>query len=91
MGTPFERVIRDFNFASLHSKIEPMIIFLTNDDWASQYIYIKTSTIHPHDPVATLEKTYKTFWPEIPFEWEYLDSKYQSLYGKDYEVKKSSK
>lgn len=80
-------VVRDFNFASLHSKIEPMIIFLTNDDWASQFIYIKTNPIHPHDLMARLEKTYKAHWPEIPFEWEYLDSKYQSLYRKDYEVK----
>jgi putative ABC transport system permease protein len=37
--------------------------------------------------ISVIEKEFKLQWAELPFEWEYLDSKYMSLYRKDYEVK----
>jgi putative ABC transport system permease protein len=80
-------VVRDFNFATLHSEIEPLIIFLNDDDWASQFIYIKTNPIHRSDLVTAIQRDFKRYWPNVPFEWEYLDTKYLSLYKNDYEVK----
>jgi putative ABC transport system permease protein len=80
-------VIRDFNFTTLHTKIEPLIVFLTNPYWGSDYIYVKTDPIHPQGLVSIIEKKFKAQWPEHPYEWEYLDSKYLSLYKKDFEVK----
>lgn len=80
-------VTEDFNFATLHKSIEPVIIFLTDKNWGSQFIYVKLDPIHPDDVVETLESKYKAQWPGQPFDWEYLDSKYLSLYKKDYEVK----
>lgn len=80
-------VTEDFNFATLHKTIEPVIIFLTDKHWGSQFIYAKLDPIHPDDLVQTIETKYKDQWPGQPFGWEYLDSKYLSLYKKDYEVK----
>lgn len=80
-------VVRDFNFASLHSRIEPLIIFLTDENWGSPFVYIKIDPLHRADLIASIHEVYKNQWPELPFEWEYLDSKYFSLYKKDYEIK----
>ncbi|MDN5213105.1 ABC transporter permease [Fulvivirgaceae bacterium BMA12] len=80
-------VVKDFNFATLHETIEPMIIFLSDDNWTNPFIYIKTSPIHQADLITWVEKEFKTLWPQYPFEWEYLDTKYLSLYKKDYELK----
>jgi putative ABC transport system permease protein len=80
-------VVKDFNFASLHNKIEPMIIFATDENWGNHFIYIKVSPLRPTDLISTIEKEFKAQWPELPFEWEYLDTKYLSLYKNDYEVK----
>jgi putative ABC transport system permease protein len=80
-------VVKDFNFASLHSKIEPMIIFPTDENWGNLFIYIKVNPLGPTDLISTIEKEFKAQWPELPFEWEYLDTKYLSLYRNDYEVK----
>lgn len=80
-------VTEDFNFATLHNAIEPVIIFLTDKNWGSQFIYAKLDPIHPDDLIQTIESKYKDQWPGQPFDWEYLDSKYLSLYKKDYEVK----
>lgn len=80
-------VVKDFNFASLHNKIEPMIIFPTDVNWGNPFIYIKINPLRPVDLMATIEKEFKAQWPELPFEWEYLDTKYLSFYKRDYEVK----
>jgi putative ABC transport system permease protein len=80
---------KDFNFASLHNAIEPMIIIPANQGWTNyHFIYVKVNPLRPRNLVSTLEKVYKAQWPEYPFEWEYLDSKYLSLYRNDYEVKR---
>lgn len=80
-------VVKDFNFASLHSKIEPLIIFPTDENWGNRFIYIKVNPLRPDDLISTIETEFKAQWPEFPFEWEYLDTKYLSLYRNDYEVK----
>ncbi len=80
-------VAKDFNFASIHDKIEPMIIFPVDERWGGQFLYIKTNPIRPNDLISSIETEFQSQWPELPFEWEYLDAKYLSLYKTDYEVK----
>jgi len=80
-------LLRDFNFTSMHNKIEPLIIFHVNQDWGVQYVYLNLDPLHSADLIPTIEKNFKAQWPELPFEWEYLDSRYMSLYQKDYEMK----
>ncbi|HEX6225670.1 MAG TPA: ABC transporter permease [Chryseolinea sp.] len=81
-------VIRDFNFASLHNKIEPLIIFPIAEGWGVEYVYVKADMLRPSSLISQIEAEYKKVYPEFPFEWEYLDSKYQSLYQDDYEIKR---
>lgn len=78
---------RDFNFASLHHAIEPIIIIPASQDWGYNFIYIKLNPLRSATLVDAIEKAYHAQWPEHPFEWEYLDAKYMSLYANDYEVK----
>lgn len=80
-------VVKDFNFASLHKKIEPLIIFLVNDGWGIRYVYIKVEPLSRPDLIAQIEKEYTRVYPDSPMKWEYLDSKYQSLYKQDYEIR----
>lgn len=80
-------VVRDFNFASLHNRIEPLIVMLTNESWGGNYIYVKTTPVHSRDLVDRIEKQFRVQWPDLPFEWEYLDAKYLHLYEKDAELK----
>lgn len=80
-------VAEDFNFATLHNSIEPVIIFLTDDNWGSQFVYAKLDPVQPDNLLQTIESKFRDQWPDKPFDWEYLDSKYLSLYKKDFEVK----
>jgi putative ABC transport system permease protein len=80
-------VVRDFNFASLHSEIEPLIIFPVAEGWGIDYVYAKLNPIRPPDLISTIAGRYKKIYRDSPFEWEYLDSKYQSLYREDLEIR----
>jgi putative ABC transport system permease protein len=80
-------VVKDFNYAALHEKIEPMIFFLTDERWGGQFIYIKLDPIHPHDIMARVEEKFRSSLPGQLFDWEYLDSSYLHLYEKDEQVK----
>jgi putative ABC transport system permease protein len=80
-------VARDFNFASLHSVIEPMVIFPSDHNWGNNSIYIKMTPLAHANVVNAIEKEFKAQWSEFPMEWEYLDSKYLNLYKSDFEMK----
>jgi putative ABC transport system permease protein len=80
-------VVKDFHFASLHSKIEPLIIFLVNKDWGIRYVYVKVNPIRPANLISGIGQEYQTVFKDLPFEWEYLDSKFTSLYREDREIK----
>lgn len=80
-------VIRDFNFASLHNKIAPLIIFPADEGWGVSFVYVKTNPATSKNFISTIETEYKNIYTDLPFEWEYLDAKYASLYKEDYEIK----
>ena len=52
-------VIRDFNFASPHNKIEPLIIFPVGEGWGIEYIYVKVNPIRPSNLISQIEGSIK--------------------------------
>jgi putative ABC transport system permease protein len=80
-------VVKDFHFASLHNKIEPLIIFLVNEDWGVRHVYIKIHSLHAADIISQIKIEYDKIYTDLPFEWEYLDARFNHLYKNDYEVR----
>lgn len=80
-------IVKDFNFASLHTKIEPLIIFPVAEGWGVEYVYVKVNPIRSPHLISQIEKEYKKSYADFPLEWEYLDSKFQSLYKEDNEIR----
>jgi putative ABC transport system permease protein len=79
-------VVKDFHYASLHSKIEPLIIFLVTEGWGIRYVYVKLNPVHPRDVLSQIENEYRKSYSDLPFDWEFLDVRYSNLYQKDYEI-----
>jgi len=79
-------VVKDFNFASLHEKISPLIMFLprTHDN----IIYVKTSAGNTDEILASLQQEWKTIHPELPFDYTFLDSHINTLYQADRQFSK---
>lgn len=81
-------VFNDFNFESLHQRIIPLVLYepLTGDG-AGGNISVKISGNVPA-ALAQIEKTWKKYLPEIPFEYKFLDDRYAKLY--EAEIKEST-
>ena len=71
-------VTRDFNFASLHKEISPVILFPEYDYFGK--LLIKTSGTNTVNTIAGIQSKWKSFYPNTPFEFHFLDQEYEALY-----------
>lgn len=80
---PVVGVVKDFNFSSLYNRVDPLVIILGD---GLRYLYVKLESSQLHESVDRIGSVYSKLFPEYPFEWEFLDSKYKSLYQRDYDA-----
>jgi putative ABC transport system permease protein len=69
-------VVKDFNFKSLHYKIEPLIMRLGG----SNTFFIRMKPEHIISTVESVGKMYNSFKPDIPLDFHFLDDDFNSLY-----------
>jgi putative ABC transport system permease protein len=70
-------VVKDFHFASLHSQIEPLVLF--PGGW-SNILLIKTTGGNMATVLAGIEKKWKELAPHRPFAFRFMDEDYQKMY-----------
>lgn len=70
-------VVRDFQYGSLHQKIEPLIIRFR--DWGTECL-VKLQRGSEMVTLERIEKLYKEFHPKYDFQAAYLDDDYRALY-----------
>lgn len=74
-------VVQDFHFESLRQRIVPMVMALPNPEQPTAYNALSIKiTGNTADALAAIEKTWKTYLPEIPFEFSFVDDNYNKLY-----------
>lgn len=73
-------VVKDFNFASLHSPIRPLI--LTNKPWEERYDFMMVRLAS--GPITTAISQIENKWKEVsqnePFEFTFLDEAFDQVY-----------
>lgn len=72
-------IVKDFHFESLHQRVVPMI-FLPRKQSGSNYLAVKISGDKLNEGIAHLEKIWRNTLPGRPFEYQFLDERYQHLY-----------
>ncbi|HXL55008.1 MAG TPA: ABC transporter permease, partial [Chitinophagaceae bacterium] len=72
-------VVRNFNFKSVHNKIEPMII-MCKPQWC-YLTFIKIKPNHLKSGMTDIEKTWKRFNTQNPYEYTFLDQQLDKLYA----------
>ncbi|MGX5689164.1 ABC transporter permease [Arcticibacter tournemirensis] len=76
-------VVKDFNFTSLHDRIEPLII--TGKPWGGyQYLAVRY-TSNP----SLLIKQIKSIWEsnsDLPFDYWFLDAEFDSMYKSEQQL-----
>ncbi|HNP19068.1 MAG TPA: permease prefix domain 2-containing transporter [Fulvivirga sp.] len=71
-------VVKNFNYASLHNKVEPML-FRMNDKFFP-HGFIKISANNIPTTIQNIENFYKKFNPEYALEYTFLDQNFQAQY-----------
>jgi putative ABC transport system permease protein len=71
-------VVKDFHFKSVRDKIEPLVMFI----WQQQYakVYIRLAPGKAQQGVAVVEEAYAKFNPDKPFEYSFLDEDFDEQY-----------
>ncbi len=70
-------VVKDFHFESMHSKIQPLVLFA--QDWGSNLL-IKMDGKNVQGTLAAIDKAWKGLVPHRPFEFQFLDDKFNRMY-----------
>jgi ABC-type antimicrobial peptide transport system permease subunit len=72
-------VMKDFNYQSLRSKIEPLAVWI----WPVQYmgyIYFRVKPGNLHQTVIGLQGRWEKFMPLYPFDYHFLDQEIDKMY-----------
>jgi putative ABC transport system permease protein len=69
-------VIKDFNFETLKLKVRPLAIRLTNESYQLMVRYEG----NPQAVLATVEKLWKEHAPNEPFDYSFLDQRFDELF-----------
>ncbi len=81
-------VVKDFQYGSIHKKIEPLIFrFRAN----SRRIIARIKAGEERNTIPKIEALYKKFHPEHAFNYSFLDNDYQRLYEAESKVATLSK
>lgn len=76
-------VMGNFNFESMHQQIIPMIFLMPNSNYNGNtgfHLSVKLAGGDITSSIAYLEKTWKHYAPEVPFEYTFLDDHFEKLY-----------
>lgn len=73
-------VFNDFHFESLHQKIVPLVILVPRGPSYSN-ISVKITGTNIPAALAHIEKTWKQFLPELPYQYTFLDENFERLYA----------
>ena len=82
---PVVGVVKDFHFTSLHSRIEPIIMFV-EPLWFSNVI-IRVHTKDLQRTLANIKKAWNQVNPEYPFDYEFVNEAFAAKYVADNQFK----
>jgi len=74
-------IMKDFNFEDMHQSILPVIfVILPANQNQFGRISVKVAGSDINATMAHIEKVWKQYLPEVPYEYNFLDERFQQLY-----------
>ncbi|MEL6719015.1 MAG: ABC transporter permease [Bacteroidota bacterium] len=77
-------VVKDFNNNSLHSSIDPEMITPMSPQY--HQVGIKINTNHIESTLSSLETTWRTYYPDAPFEYTFLEERITAQYDNESQI-----
>ena len=81
-------IVKDFHFAGLHNKIEPLALHLMPYQYWMylHYVFIRVNSDNLPDTLASIEGKWNRVIPEYPFEFNFLDKTIDNLYRSEQQL-----
>jgi putative ABC transport system permease protein len=79
-------VVKDFHYNSLHNKIDPLIILLS--DQPNRHIYLRIRQENTTQTLAYIEEKWHEFCPTFPFDYKFLDDSLNRQYVAEQKIGK---
>lgn len=76
-------VVKDFNVTSFRESIEPFALFNTSSNTynlKTSFISVRLAAGDKNDYLHRMEKVWKSFAPDTPFDYSFLDTDFNALY-----------
>ena len=73
-------IVSDFNFLSLYSKVEPLIITNIPQQVSFGYVSIKYNTAEITAFVSKVKKIWNEVNPDVPFECQFIEERFNTIY-----------
>lgn len=77
-------VVKDFNLASVHSPIEPLIIRCSPKE--TQLLFARIDSRDIPDVIRAMEQTFKSLKPDFPFDYRFLDQGFDIIYRSEMQI-----
>jgi len=74
-------VVDDFNYASVHTPVESLLIF--NNPINSRYLCIRTQGSDQDNTLETISNKWNDLYPDFPFDYLFQEEFYDDLYRED--------
>ena len=74
-------VVKDFHYASLHTEIEPLVMYFPRT--AIDKVLVRVGPGRISETLASLEADWDAVAPDLPFSYEFLDQHIEALYRAD--------
>jgi putative ABC transport system permease protein len=77
-------VVKDFHFKSLHERISPLVMVLSNEN--SGNLIVKTRTRQIAGLITAIKKAWNSYSIELPFSYSFLDERYNNTYRAEQKI-----
>lgn len=79
---------KDFNFKTLHSKVEPLTMCLQPSQWPVSYIFVRVNSDALTQSMTAIENVWKSVNPKYESTPSFLDENTQRMYEKEKRLSK---
>ena len=83
-------VVKDYNYSSLQEHVGPVAFVQVKDVKTYRYLSVKLATADIGKSIALLKSKWQAISPSAPFEYFFMDEKFQSLYRAELQLQKAA-
>lgn len=83
-------IVKDYNYSNIQEGIEPLAFMHVKDARSYRYLTLRLKSENISQAIAEVERKWKEAAPNSPFEYFFMDEKFQSLYNSELQLKKAA-